>query len=66
MGEQPYVDRYIDLKNNTSRPERAAAYLSMNRSPISARELPRAEERISGRGQSELSVGEKSEQPHVD
>ena len=39
MGEQPYVDRHIDLMNNTSRPERVAVYLSINHSSISAREV---------------------------
>ena len=38
MAEQPYVDRYLDLVNNISRPERAAVYLSMNHSSLSARE----------------------------
>ena len=38
MGGQPYVDRYIDFMNNTSRPERAAVYLFMNHSSVSARE----------------------------
>ena len=38
MHEQPYVDRYIHLINNTNRPEHAAVYLSINHSPISARE----------------------------
>ena len=39
MGEQTYVDRCIDLRNNnTSRPERAAVYLFMNHSSVSARE----------------------------
>ena len=39
MGEQTYVDRCIDLRNNnTSRPERAIACLSINRLSISVRE----------------------------
>ena len=37
-GEQPYVDRYIDLINNTSMSERAVVHLSMNHSSIPASE----------------------------
>ena len=41
MVQHPYVDRYIDLMNITSRADRAAVYLSLNHVSTSSREIPR-------------------------
>ena len=65
MGEQPYVDRYIDFMNETFRPERAAVYVSMSH-PSRPERIPQAGERISGRGESKPSWERKGEQPHAD
>lgn len=64
-GEQPYVDRYVDLMKNNVRPERAALSIYKSFIHLGQRRIPRPGERLSGRRASEPSGGGKDWQPYA-